>query len=506
MIPIESKNGKSQARVESPLLSLISPATLGFASFLSWQNLLFVSKSLFAGAAATGKLPLYTHLISVLALTLALAIEGTALKRRHRTLTVGRILLTGSIIATAASVPFMAHCGLDSASGLILMALGGVLSGAGSSFLFLAWGTRFRSIGCARTLTEAAVASLYAALAGVFIDFAPLTFRIGIIMALPIASGLLLAQAEKAAESWTAPSALAGQPPAEPASSAPYTRPQKVFFARGIVCMLFLGIVTGLLKEPLFALTEFSSSHTLELLLLATLAVAVIVVACASARIRGICSILYRCAFGTLSLSIVVLLVGGEPSDPSVWLFLFGTAGVQTLLWGVLADIRAPFDDTARVLGFGLAALYAGIFLGSIISYGATALHAPSPLVVNPLAATILLGVAYSFILPDRSIEGDHPAAEPPSGTEPAPQEAAFGPSREERVAALAREHGLTPRETEVFELIAQGHTGKRIEEVLAMSASTVKTHRYRIYEKMGVATKQELVDLVEGDKTASPS
>lgn len=504
MIPIESKNEKSPTRVESPLLSLISPATLGFACFLSWQNLLFVSKSLFAGAVASGKLPLYTHLISVLALTVALALEGAALKRRHRTLTVGRLLLAGSIVAMAASVPFMAHCNLDSTSGLILMALGGLLSGIGSSFLFLTWGTRFRAIGCTRTLAEVAIASLYAALVGVFIDFAPFSLRVGIIMVLPIASGILLVQAERASTAWTAPPAQAGQPSEEPTASTSYTRSQKIFFARGIICMLFLGIVTGLLKEPLFALTEFSSSHTLELLLLAALTVAVIVVVCASARLRGICSILYRCAFGALSLSIVVLLVGGEPSDPSVWLFLFGTAGVQTLLWGVLADIRAPYDDTARVLGFGLAALYAGIFLGSVISYGATALHAPSPLIINPLVATVLLGVAYSFILPDRSIEGEHPAATPMVGEKPAEPLSVATVSREEKIASLARDHGLTPRETEVFALIAQGHTGKKIEEVLAMSASTVKTHRYRIYEKMGVATKQELVDLVEQDKRLS--
>ena len=56
----------------------------------------------------------------------------------------------------------------------------------------------------------------------------------------------------------------------------------------------------------------------------------------------------------------------------------------------------------------------------------------------------------------------------------------------------------LTPRETEVLELLARGRNAKSIEKALVLSNSTVKTHIRHVYEKVGVHSHQELIDLVE--------
>lgn len=53
---------------------------------------------------------------------------------------------------------------------------------------------------------------------------------------------------------------------------------------------------------------------------------------------------------------------------------------------------------------------------------------------------------------------------------------------------------GLSPRETEVFMLLAQGRTRAYISEVLCVAEGTVKTHVSHIYEKAGVSSKQELL------------
>jgi two-component system response regulator NreC len=53
---------------------------------------------------------------------------------------------------------------------------------------------------------------------------------------------------------------------------------------------------------------------------------------------------------------------------------------------------------------------------------------------------------------------------------------------------------GLTPRETEVVRLIALGHTSVEIAAKLHLSRRTVETHRARIYRKLGVGTRAELV------------
>jgi two-component system response regulator NreC len=52
----------------------------------------------------------------------------------------------------------------------------------------------------------------------------------------------------------------------------------------------------------------------------------------------------------------------------------------------------------------------------------------------------------------------------------------------------------LTPREVEVLRLIALGHTGVEIAEVLNISPRTIESHRARIHSKLGLATQAELV------------
>ena len=65
--------------------------------------------------------------------------------------------------------------------------------------------------------------------------------------------------------------------------------------------------------------------------------------------------------------------------------------------------------------------------------------------------------------------------------------------------AALVRQHyRLSARETEVMELIARGNTVARIAEQLVVSENTIRTHSKRIYAKLDIHKKQELVDLLE--------
>jgi DNA-binding NarL/FixJ family response regulator len=53
---------------------------------------------------------------------------------------------------------------------------------------------------------------------------------------------------------------------------------------------------------------------------------------------------------------------------------------------------------------------------------------------------------------------------------------------------------GLSPRETEVVRLIALGHTSAEIGKKLRLSRRTVETQRARIYKKLAVTTRAELV------------
>lgn len=62
----------------------------------------------------------------------------------------------------------------------------------------------------------------------------------------------------------------------------------------------------------------------------------------------------------------------------------------------------------------------------------------------------------------------------------------------------MCQHYRLSARETEVMELIARGNTVARIAEQLVVSENTIRTHSKRIYAKLDIHKKQELLDLVE--------
>jgi DNA-binding NarL/FixJ family response regulator len=59
---------------------------------------------------------------------------------------------------------------------------------------------------------------------------------------------------------------------------------------------------------------------------------------------------------------------------------------------------------------------------------------------------------------------------------------------------------GLSPREAEVHELLAQGLTNEEIAKLLYISLSTTKVHVKHIYEKLGVRSRLEAARALRGD------
>lgn len=69
----------------------------------------------------------------------------------------------------------------------------------------------------------------------------------------------------------------------------------------------------------------------------------------------------------------------------------------------------------------------------------------------------------------------------------------------EDRVfASIASEFGLSAREHEIFAMLAQGHTGPFIAEATGITLGTTKAHASHIYQKLGVHSKDEMLELVE--------
>ncbi|MGH8049547.1 MAG: response regulator transcription factor [Methylococcales bacterium] len=57
---------------------------------------------------------------------------------------------------------------------------------------------------------------------------------------------------------------------------------------------------------------------------------------------------------------------------------------------------------------------------------------------------------------------------------------------------------GITPRELEILELIAEGLSNKEIAARLFVSENTVKTHSSRVFDKLGVQRRTQAVQLAK--------
>lgn len=175
------------------------------------------------------------------------------------------------------------------------------------------------------------------------------------------------------------------------------------------------------------------------------------------------------------------------------WILL--SAGVaQTLvvmlLWAMLADVAHHSSASPYVIfASGWIAYSLPLALGEAL--GIAVLPSNPSLVLAILAylvcATAVLALSDSAFS-QRRIFSDLDA--------PAPSVDAFE-QLDVRCATLAEEHGLTSREAEVLVMIVRGRSKGYIAENLFISENTVRSHSKHIYKKLGVHSKQDVLDLL---------
>jgi DNA-binding CsgD family transcriptional regulator len=76
----------------------------------------------------------------------------------------------------------------------------------------------------------------------------------------------------------------------------------------------------------------------------------------------------------------------------------------------------------------------------------------------------------------------------------PVPAPATFS-LNEQRLKDL----GITPRELEILELIAQGLSNREIADKLFVSENTVKTHSSRLFDKLSARRRTQAVQIAKG-------
>ena len=156
---------------------------------------------------------------------------------------------------------------------------------------------------------------------------------------------------------------------------------------------------------------------------------------------------------------------------------------------------KSGVGAATRVFCYSLMAYYLGkVCRGVLLS---TFPSGTAHTVIQACYAVVIFVVgAYSFVMM-RKVSA--------AAVEPVPQQGQTGNGGtgyrgkfKEACEQIIDEYDLTKREGEVFVLLAKGRTTDAIAERLVISPATAQTHVKSIYRKLGVRSRQTLMDMVE--------
>ncbi len=255
-----------------------------------------------------------------------------------------------------------------------------------------------------------------------------------------------------------------------------------------VIGLMVFAFIMAVMKERLL--------ETFDIYLLAVIAISVILIMYAITQSRPL--IMRNLQLTFIPLFAILLLAVTGLSE------MFGLGGTVVMLLVYLLYICAALLTLAELA----AVAHAQEFSPDIVFAGATFLFVVASLsgqiLGNLIAeelidsavviATMLYAFAvmlYSYLSWNKMMDNDLkstldiPAAITQNESEGGP---------EKRCAEVAVSHKLTRRELEVLIILAEGHGGSYISEVLFISPNTARTHIRNIYRKLGVSTREEIL------------
>lgn len=137
--------------------------------------------------------------------------------------------------------------------------------------------------------------------------------------------------------------------------------------------------------------------------------------------------------------------------------------------------------------------LFAGMVLGLVCS-SLLGSHAATGLCITMTAMMVLFGMVL-FPFENRVSPNQPDLAEE---VQPSSSQGVLSLDMQEACNRVVALYGLSQREGEILQLLVKGRSNRVISEVLFISENTAKTHIYNIYKKMGIHSRQDLLDIVE--------
>ncbi|MBR2835660.1 MAG: helix-turn-helix transcriptional regulator [Coriobacteriales bacterium] len=97
------------------------------------------------------------------------------------------------------------------------------------------------------------------------------------------------------------------------------------------------------------------------------------------------------------------------------------------------------------------------------------------------------------------SLQAEKPAETPSEPNGPLPEGRTF----EDALDYVAKTYALTARESETAQYFSRGYSLEKTADLLGVSINTVRSHIKNVYSKLGIHSRQELIDIIDDAKQA---
>ena len=302
-------------------------------------------------------------------------------------------------------------------------------------------------------------------------------------------------------------------------------------------CAAVLGILTGITHGLYLGSETAALGKTFQMLNSAVPLVAALVLLGSTAAAREVSiETLYKPTAFVCIVGFALMPLSGTSIALSFSVVSAGYTLFEILVWVILSEVASRFQYTSvQVFGFGRAlVLLTGVIAGTLIANMLLSLGVGAQL-FSAVAAVAVISITFlrTYVLTSTDIaifgqnlseemgeaatgaigaasEGalSDKGSQPTSGaaakrvhgqrTEPSASQMSQKVPFQRKCAIIGDYYGLTPREVDVFRLIAAGRNSTRIQEELSISAGTVNTHSHHVFQKLDVHSQQEVIDLFQ--------
>ncbi len=465
---------------------------LGFGLYWSWVYCSFNQSGSINLDLSNNPDMLWVHSLSMVMGVVTYAYMLLSWRKSESwTRTRTQILIAGGAIAVATlcySLPLP----------FAVKAIGGILSGISSAFLIIFWGRLFSQMSAREVFLETVTAFLIAntiyfllVLSGELDVASDLnTFSIRqiinaiLVACMPILSAVLCWKGSHTSDGELVTSETLVIPEEEqPLRKVPWKLCIGLFIVMSVYgCVrVFVGRSDASINQSLIA----------TVLLVFGICLFFIVCGAFLQGKRTGLGFFYKALLPILAAALLMVADFGSNSNFAGPVASMFNVAIEILSWVVLVDVvRMTSARAAFVFAAGRMCVQGGMFFGQITAWGL-----PLSINVFTFIGVIALMAAMGFMFNDTETEY---LFEPPSQNELSHISQTAKENNESVFRDIAKNYGLTDRETEIFVLWVTGHGAKYVQDALSISQSTVKTHIRHIYEKFDVHSRADLMAVLE--------